>query len=212
MRLKFIANAEEILDKSGCYLEVQDTLDFKKIFNNNNPIKIEIGSGKGKFILNQALKNPDINFIGIEIYASAICKITNYAETLPSNLRIITRDVQEVFDFIPEKSVSGIFLNFSDPWPKKRHEKRRLTYASKLEGYRKILIPEGIIELKTDNVDLFEYSILSMNNYGMMYKLVCIDIYRQEKFLENNIPTEYENKFHKKGVAIKKIIAYFDEK
>jgi tRNA (guanine-N7-)-methyltransferase len=209
MRLKFISNAQEILEETGNFLNVTETINFSEVFGNNNPVKIEIGSGKGRFILNQALENPDINFIGIEIYASAICKITSYRETLPQNLRIITEDVQKLFEFIPEKSIEGIYLNFSDPWPKKRHEKRRLTYSEKLDGYKNVLVESGEIEFKTDNTDLFEYSIFSMNNYGMKFSFICIDMYRNEEFLKNNIATEYEEKFHKKGVAIKKLIAKF---
>lgn len=165
-------------------------------FGNDHPIYIEIGMGKGNFIIENAKRYPDINFIGIEKYPSvlvvALSKVLE-EEKLP-NLRLMKYDALALGDVFGKQEITQIFLNFSDPWPKSRHEKRRLTYKSFLDVYNTILIDKGSIVFKTDNRSLFEYSLYSMNNYGMQFQDVCLDLHNSEGY-EDNILTEYERKF-----------------
>jgi tRNA (guanine-N7-)-methyltransferase len=209
MRLKFNPEAERILSATNRYLKTNEIFDATQVFGNENPVHLEIGSGKGGFILQMAILNPNINFIAVEMYPSAICKISNYQETLPINLRIMCGDITKLKEKFKHGSISKVYLNFSDPWPKGKHEKRRLTYKSKLALYQDLLILNGEIQLKTDNTSFFEYSVYAMNNYGMIFDEINIDIYRNHKFLNDNVQTEYEKKFSSRGVSIKRIKAKF---
>ena len=169
MRLKNLKNAKDILKTGKYFIENPELLkrSWNKIFKNNNPIYIEIGMGKGDFIINNALQFPNINFIGIEKYDSVIARAIQKSNDLEiDNLRLIRIDalnIDEMFD----KEVEKIYLNFSDPWPKERHAKRRLTSPIFLNKYSKIFKDDNIIEMKTDNVDLFNYSkeMLEINGY-----------------------------------------------
>lgn len=200
MRVRNNKNKKEILN--NCELLIKSPFlyqgKYQEIFGNNNPINIEIGMGKGNFIYNMALSNPDINFIGIEkndtIMASAIKNI----KTLP-NLRLIIIDANEI-DKVFRKEINLIYLNFVDPWPKKRHAKRRLTYESFLKKYDLIFKNTKRIKLKTDNELLFESSIISLNNYG--YKIIDISLDLINSHILN-VKTEYEEKFIKQNVKIK---------
>ena len=169
-------------------------------FDNNNPIHIEIGMGKGNFILNMALNNPNINFIGIEKYSSvasvAIKKINNYE--VP-NLRILIMDAINLNEILKNK-VSCIYLNFSDPWPKKRHAKRRLTSPDYLKSYDSLFKDKNLIIQKTDNDDLFAYSLESLKEYGYNIDEISYDLHNTSI---PNVETEYEEKFSKKGIKIK---------
>lgn len=169
-------------------------------FANDNPIHLEIGMGKGQFILNMALKYPNINFIGVEKYSSvaalAIKKIKEY--DLP-NLKIIITDAISLPEILSSK-VSCIYLNFSDPWPKARHAKRRLTSETYLQVYDKLFKDKALIIQKTDNDDLFAFSLESLKEYG--YKIEKISYDLQSENLDN-VLTEYEEKFSKKGIKIK---------
>ena len=194
MRMRNPKYKDEVIN--NCSFLIKDTIDFE----NNNPIHIEIGMGKGNFILNKAINNPNINFIGIEKYASvasvAIKKIMEY--DLP-NLKICISDIVDLEDLLKEK-VDVIYLNFSDPWPKKRHEKRRLTSESFLKLYDNFFKDKCIIIQKTDNDDLFSYSLNSIKNYGYNIDEISFDLH------STNIPnilTEYEEKFSKEGIKIK---------
>ena len=190
MRLKHIKNAEEIISKSK-YLE-QNPRDNKgnwnKVFNNDNNIEIEIGMGKGKFIIEKAIQNPNVNFIGIEKYDSPLVSAVKKLEELElNNLRLVCIDalgIEEIFDH----EIDKIYLNFSDPWPKKRHAKRRLSSTEFLKKYDNIFKSEKIIEMKTDNDDLYEYSIESFTNNG--YEVIKADTNYFDKYT-----TEYEDKF-----------------
>ena len=208
MRLKHIKGAEEIVSNSK-YV-VKDYLDyrgkFNTLFNNNNPIHIEIGMGKGNFIIENAIKYPNINFIGIEKYDSVIVKAVRRLDTLElPNLRLIRMDatkIDEVFD----KEISEIYLNFSDPWPKDRHAKRRLTSPNFLNKYKSIVKDKVIITFKTDNRKLFEYSVMTFNSEQFTIEELSLDLYNDD--ITDNIPTEYEMKFHSKGFPIYKIRVY----
>ena len=202
MRLRNVKNAVEIVNNSK-YVITNPT-DYKgeynsKIFNNSNPIHLEIGMGKGNFIIDMAKRFPDINFIGLEMYESVVCRAIEKLENeeLP-NLRIICMDahgLEDVFD----KEISTIYLNFSDPWPKTRHAKRRLTSHVLLPIYDKIFKDECIIEQKTDNIGLFESSIVSLSTYGYVIEEISLDLANTDK--ENSL-TEYEAKFMSQGVRI----------
>lgn len=180
---------------------------WNKVFNNNNPIRIEIGMGKGDFILENALRYPNINYIGIEKYdsiiARAIQKIEGF-DNLPSNLRLIRMDAKEI-DEVFSKEIDTLYLNFSDPWPKKRHSERRLTSNTFLKKYNNIFKTDSVIIMKTDNINLFEYSLetLSQNNY--FFEKVSLDLHNSD--IIDNIMTEYEKKFTQKGIKINYLYA-----
>ncbi|MDR3215064.1 MAG: tRNA (guanosine(46)-N7)-methyltransferase TrmB [Bacilli bacterium] len=191
MRLRNNPQASNILNNSNYIIkEHQDTY-----FNDNKPLHLEIGVGKGDFIIGMALKYPDINFIGIEKYASVLVKALDKLERLNiSNVMLMNIDAQDLLSYFKQASFKTIYLNFSDPWPKKRHYKRRLTYATYLALYQKILQEDGLIRQKTDNKLLFESSLISYNNYGMLFKQVSVDLHNSEDILDN-VMSEYEKKF-----------------
>ena len=198
MRQRNVKNKQEIMDNSS-YL-VKDYKDYtgkwKKLFNNNNPIHVEIGTGKGNFIINKAIKYPNINFIGIEKFDSIIARCLQKIPEGLDNLKIVRMNALEI-DEVFKKEVDTVYLNFSDPWPKKKWHKRRLTSHLFLEKYDSIFKKEKRIVQKTDNRDLFEYSLVSLNTYG--YKLVDISLDLHNSSIEDNIETEYEAKFSKLG-------------
>ena len=206
MRLRNVKNKEEILNNSS-YL-VKNPMDNKgkwnKVFNNSNPIYIEIGMGKGKFIIENAIKYPNINFIGIEKYDSVLVRSLEKIDYL-DNLRFIRADainVDEIFD----KEIDIIYLNFSDPWPKERHRHRRLSDEYFLKRYDSLFATKKHIIMKTDNRKLFEYSIIQFTNYGYKIDNISLNLYDDD--IIDNIPTEYENKFQSKGLPIYKIEIY----
>ena len=204
MRQRNVKNKKIIIENSDYYIsEPNDYLGkWSKVFKNSNPIEIEIGTGKGKFIIEKALRNPDINFIGIEksdsILALALKKIP---EGL-NNLKMLRLDAKEI-DSIFKKEISTIYLNFSDPWPKNRHEKRRLTSGVFLKKYDSIFKNKAHIIMKTDNKDLFSYSIKSLNNAGYYIENITFDLESLND--SENIKTEYEEKFTKLGNSIYRI-------
>ncbi|MHA6253484.1 tRNA (guanosine(46)-N7)-methyltransferase TrmB [Oceanobacillus sp. CAU 1775] len=174
---------------------------WKNIFKKEQPIHLEIGTGKGQFIVGMAKSYPEINFIGIEVAKSIIVTAGEKAlEEKLDNLILIHADANNLLDYFATDEISGLYLNFSDPWPKNRHEKRRLTYKKFLEQYQEVLIPHGEITLKTDNRGLFEYSLVSFTSYGMKLEEVNLDLHEIED--EKNIMTEYEEKFSAKGHPI----------
>ena len=197
MRLKHIKDADKIIKKSNYIIENPEEYKGKwnKLFNNDNNIEIEIGTGKGKFIIEKALQNSNINFIGIEKYDSPLVSAVKKLEELDiNNLRLICYDAFTI-DNIFDKEISKIYLNFSDPWPKKRHTKRRLTSSRFIEKYDLIFKDTKMIEMKTDNDDLFDYSCESFSEYG--YKIVSKDTNHI-----SDITTEYEDKFRSIGKNI----------
>lgn len=181
---------------SNCNFLIKDTINFEK----KQPIHIEIGMGKGNFILNMALNNPNINYIGIEKYSSvasvAIKKMMDY--DLP-NLKIIISDVINLEELL-KNQVDVIYLNFSDPWPKKRHAKRRLTSLDFLKLYDNLFRNECKIIMKTDNDDLFAFSLESLKDYGYSIEELSYDLHKENIF---NVMTEYEEKFSQMGIKIK---------
>ncbi|MFD1388254.1 tRNA (guanosine(46)-N7)-methyltransferase TrmB [Oceanobacillus oncorhynchi subsp. oncorhynchi] len=182
--------------------------EWKKVFGNDNPIHVEIGSGKGQFITGMAKQHPDINFIGIEVAKSIIVStVQKVDEEALDNIRLLNEDANDLLAIFEENEIGQIYLNFSDPWPKNRHEKRRLTFRSFLEQYQHILPESGQIVLKTDNRGLFEYSLVSFSNYGMKLIEVNLDLHAIED--ETNVKTEYEEKFASMGHFIYRCTAQF---
>ncbi|HNZ50301.1 MAG TPA: tRNA (guanosine(46)-N7)-methyltransferase TrmB [Bacilli bacterium] len=167
---------------------------WQDVFANNHPIYLEIGMGKGQFISEHARRHPDINYIGLEKYDSIVLKAAQRLEKefLP-NLRLLRADAKNLELIFQPGEITTIFLNFSDPWPKERHAKRRLTFDNFLRTYEQILSRPGIIELKTDNRHLFEYSLLKFNEHG--YRLLAINLHLHEQANPDVITTEYEDKF-----------------
>ena len=195
------------------YVFTEDMLKKEKwksnVFKNENPLHIEIGSGKGRFITTLAGLNPDINYLGIEKYSSVLLKLLKKQEELDlPNLRLIRMDATDITDAFGQGEVDMIYLNFSDPWPKDRHAKRRLTSDRFLSAYEKILRPGGIVEFKTDNRDLFDFSAESVNDQpGWELLYLTHDLYADEDHMMKNVPTEYELKFTAAGNKINKLIA-----
>ena len=193
MRLRNVKNKEEILSASN-YL-VKDPTSFKgrwnEYFGNNNPIDIEIGMGKGQFLIECARNHPDINYIGIEKYDSIVAKALPKIPEDLKNICVIRADAHMIEDFF-QNEIHQIFLNFSDPWPKKRHHQRRLSSEEFLKRYDSIFVGEKVIEMRTDNRDLFEYSLVSFSQYGYVFEEISLDLHK------DTIPeetTEYEDKF-----------------
>ena len=197
MRLKHIKNAEEIISKSKYLVKSprENKGNWNKVFNNDNNIEVEIGMGKGKFIIEKAIQNPNINYIGIEKYDSPLVSAVKKLEELEiNNLKLICIDalgIEEVFDH----EIDKIYLNFSDPWPKKRHAKRRLTSSIFLNKYENLFKNEKHIEMKTDNDDLYDYSCESFIENGY-------DILKTDNNYLDTIRTEYEDKFISLGKNI----------
>lgn len=206
MRLKNVKGAKEIIEVGKYYVNNPEDYKgkWKSVFDNDNELHIEIGMGKGDFIINNAIKYPNINFIGIEKFDSVIVRAIQKSNELElSNLKLIRLDALNL-ENIFEKEVDRIYLNFSDPWPKDRHAKRRLTSPIFLNIYDSLFKNDKIIEMKTDNIDLFNYSVESLmeNNYNIEY--LTNDLHSENV---DNIPTEYEEKFSSRGIKINKLIA-----
>ncbi|MGT2771577.1 tRNA (guanosine(46)-N7)-methyltransferase TrmB [Streptococcus marimammalium] len=211
MRVRRRKGAQEHLENHPNYvvLKLEDSKGkWAKIFGNNNPIHVEVGSGKGRFITKMAEKNPDINYIGIDIQMSVLSYALDkvLASKLP-NIKLLWVDGSELTNYFEKGEISLLYLNFSDPWPKTRHEKRRLTYKSFLKIYEMILPKHGEIHFKTDNRGLFEYSLASFSQYGMTLKQVWLDLHASD--YEQNVMTEYEEKFSNKGQVIYRVEVQF---
>lgn len=181
---------------------------WKEIFQNDHPIHIEIGTGKGQFLAGMAKQHPDINFIGIEMAKSIIVSAVQKAiDSETDNLLLLNENAADLREIFAENEIATIYLNFSDPWPKNRHEKRRLTYHTFLEQYKEVLDSEGKVIFKTDNRGLFEYSLVSFSDYGMKLEEINLDLHAIHDPL--NVMTEYEEKFAAKGQVIYRSRASF---
>lgn len=202
MRLKKIKGAQDIISKSPYIIMSPEDYygKYQELFNNNQPIRVEIGTGKGDFIIALAKKYPHINFIGIEKFDSVLIRVVQKqdVENLP-NLRLICMDALNI-DKIFKQEIECIYLNFSDPWPKKRHERRRLTSPIFLEKYSHVFKDKGHIIMKTDNRSLFEYSLMTLVNNSYKINKLSLDLHHSD--IEDNIPTEYESRFVLEGKVI----------
>lgn len=213
MRLRNIPRADGVIDAHHTVIKKPEEQKGKwnHVFGNEKPIQIEIGMGKGQFILNMAKAHPEINFIGIERYSSVLLRALEKYDTeefeMLENIRFICMDAREIENVFAPAEVDKIFLNFSDPWPKARHAKRRLTSTEFLARYEKVLVESGRVEFKTDNTELFNFSLEQVKEAGWALIAYTYDLHHQEEMNEGNIMTEYEQKFSEKGNLINKLIA-----
>lgn len=210
MRLRNVKGARENIASSQFVIHNPEEYKgkWRELFQNNNPIHIEIGMGKGKFIQTLASNNPNINYIGIEKYSSVLIRAIEKRNELDiKNLYFIRMDAEEIVNIFEEGEVSQIYLNFSDPWPKDRHAKRRLTSKEFFGRYNTILKKDGIVIFKTDNRELFDFSVEEIPQANWKLKEVTYDLHNSE-FVEGNVMTEYEEKFVTEGKPINRLVAY----
>ena len=215
MRLRHIKGAEQQIAESPYVIQNPEAFkgNWSACFGNDAPIEIEVGMGKGRFLMEMAALNPEINYVGIEMYDSvllrAVQKMEEKAaqETAPGNLRFIRMDARELPLAFGKNEVDRIYLNFSDPWPKERHAKRRLTSRQFFERYDQILAPQGVVEFKTDNRPLFEFSLEETEEAGWKIMAHTFDLHHDPTMNEGNVMTEYEEKFSSMGNPIYKLIA-----
>ena len=210
MRLRNVPGSREAIADSPLAINEPKKLKGKwnEEFGNNNPIRIEIGMGKGEFITQLAMENPDINYVGIEKYSSVLIRAIEKCEDIEiKNLRFIRMEAEYIQDVFEKDEVDRIYLNFSDPWPKDRHAKRRLTSKQFFERYDGILKKDGIVEFKTDNDLLFQFSLEQVPEAGWNLDKFTWDLHNDEEMVKGNVMTEYESKFSAMGNPIHKLIA-----
>lgn len=209
MRLRNIPGSREVIAESEYVIHEPQNYkgNWKGIFGNDHPICVEIGMGKGRFIMDLARMNPDINYIGIEKYSSVLFKGIKKMESDPlPNLCFIRMEAEQITDVFARGEVDRIYLNFSDPWPKDRHAKRRLPSREFLHRYDEILVKDGVIELKTDNRDLFRFALEELAPAGWHLDRVTEDLHHDKEMMQGNVMTEYEEKFSSIGNPIYKYI------
>lgn len=210
MRLKNVPGSREAIEDSEFAVDFPKQIKGKwkeERFSNDNPIYIEVGMGKGRFITESARRNPNINYIGIEKYSSVLIRAIQKLEEEPlPNLCFIRMDAEEIEEVFGKGEVDRIYLNFSDPWPKDRHAKRRLPSRQFLQRFDKILSRDGVIEFKTDNRELFEFGLIEAKEAGWNILKETFDLHKDEEMNRGNILTEYEEKFSLQGNPICKYI------
>lgn len=201
--IDYLESNDQLVDVNNNYSK-----KIKEFFSKDQPLHIEVGTGMGTFITTLAQNNPDINYVGIEIDKNVMIRVTEKVVDLGlENVRLVLLDANKLMDYFNENEVDKVYLNFSDPWPKNRHAKRRLTHSNFLSSYKQLLKENTIVEFKTDNRGLFEFSLISMNTYGMKFENLNLDVHADEP--ETNIRTEYEEKFSQRGHKIYWIQASF---
>ena len=214
MRLRNIPRADGVIKSHP--MVVQDAQEsrgnWKNIFGNDRPVYLEIGMGKGRFLMNMAKEHPLVNFVGIERYSSVLLRALEKYDTEEykelQNIRFLCMDATEIEDVFNQSEIRKIYLNFSDPWPKARHARRRLTSGTFLDRYAKILPPGGNLEFKTDNTELFRFSLEEIREKeGWRLDKYTYDLHRNDEMNQGNIMTEYEEKFSSLGNPINKLIA-----
>lgn len=209
MRLRNIPNAMDKLTLCSSFVNEPASYRGKwhEYFGNHNPVYLEIGSGRGTFITTLAAMNPHVNYIALEKFPTPLVKlIKKIPEAGQKNLAVISMDAEQLEECFASGEITGIYLNFSDPWPKKRHAKRRLTSSQFLPLYRHVLSDNGILEFKTDNRGLFDFSVESFTESTFTLKDITYDLYNSP-LLDGNVQTEYEMRFVTLGNPIHKLIA-----
>ena len=212
MRLRNIPGADDVIRQHPIAVkdEKEQKGKWKQLFGNDNPVYIEIGMGKGQFILTLAKQNPDVNYIGIERYSSVLLRALEKFDTEEycelRNIRFVCMNAMEIAEVFEPGEVDRIYLNFSDPWPKARHANRRLTSVKFLEQYEKVLAEGGLIEFKTDNRPLFEFSLEQVEEAGWKLLAHTFDLHHEDAMKEGNVMTEYEEKFSSMGNPIHKLV------
>ena len=213
MRLRNIPGADDVIQGHSIAVknEKENKGKWNVVFQNDFPIHIEIGMGKGQFLLNLAKQNPNINYVGIERYSSVLLRALEKYDTEEfcqmENVRFICMDAMELPDVFERGEVAKIYLNFSDPWPKARHARRRLTSTQFLAQYDKVLAKDGVVEFKTDNRPLFEFSLEQVEEAGWKLLGKTFDLHHDMEMNKGNVMTEYEEKFSSMGNSIHKLIA-----
>lgn len=214
MRLRNIPGSREAIAASE-YVIQESIMEEKKgcwqeVFGNDQPLYLEVGMGKGRFITDLALTYPDRNYVGIEKYSSVLLRALEKREQLPevSNLLFLRMDAEDLPKVFGKNEVDGIYLNFSDPWPKDRHAKRRLPSKEFLARYDQILKPEGRVEFKTDNSLLFDFALEQVKEAGWILDACTYDLHHDPVLSQGNIMTEYEERFSSKGNPIHKMIIH----
>lgn len=210
MRMRKKKNVHQRIEKCGS-LYVQNPTEYKgnwnELFGNDNPIHIEVGCGKGNFISGMAKAHPDVNYIAVELCIDVmVIAVEKAFESNVSNVKFINADARLLAECFAEGECGRVYLNFSDPWPKSGHYKRRLTYKDFLDIYRRILTDDGEIHFKTDNMHLFEFSICSFSQNNFKLKNVSLDLHNSN--FEGNVMTEYEQRFSELGQPIYRLEAY----
>ena len=211
MRLKNVPGSREAIAESDFVVHEPEKIkgSWKALFDNQNPLHIEIGMGKGKFIYEMARRNPAVNYIGIEKYSSVLLRAVQKMEEEPLvNLKFIRMDAEDITDVFAENEVDRIYLNFSDPWPKDRHAKRRLPSKEFLARYDQLLVKDGFLEFKTDNRGLFDFAVEQLPEAGWKAEKITYDLHHDEEMVRGNVMTEYEEKFSSMGNPICKYIIY----
>ncbi|MEY8426925.1 tRNA (guanosine(46)-N7)-methyltransferase TrmB [Lachnospiraceae bacterium 46-15] len=210
MRLRNIPGADEAVGNSRWVVQEPEAWKGKwgEIFGNDNPVHIEVGMGKGQFVTEMALRYPNINYVGIERYTSVLLRALQKREKMEEipNLYYLCIDARDLPDIFAPDEVEKIYLNFSDPWPKDRHAKRRLPSREFLRRYDKILKESGKVEFKTDNRGLFEFALEEVKESGWELEACTFDLHHNEEMMQGNVMTEYEEKFSEKGNPIHKMI------
>lgn len=209
MRLRNITGADTYIENSQYVVQDEKSKKgcWSEVFGRKAPLHIEVGMGKGQFMMQLALQNPDINYVGIEMYSSVLLRAVQKMEEAPmDNLRFIRMDAREIEEAFDKGEVDKIYLNFSDPWPKDRHAKRRLPSRQFLARFDQILKKEGNLEFKTDNRDLFDFAVEEVEPAGWKIDAITYDLHHDEVMNRGNILTEYEEKFSSKGNPIYKYI------
>lgn len=211
MRLRNVTGSREVIAESR-YVVPEDSLHdmpgkWHALFGNQQPIHLEIGMGKGKFIHTMAMEHPEINYLGIEKYSTVLLRAVQKMEAMElPNLKFLRMDAEEITQVFGPGEVDRIYLNFSDPWPKDRHAKRRLPSKEFLARYDQILAKDGWIEFKTDNRALFDFAVEELQPSGWKAKVVTYDLHADPALMEGNVMTEYEEKFSAMGNPICKYV------
>lgn len=214
MRLRNITGSREVI--AGNRFVVHEPEEYagkwKELFGNDHPVYVEIGMGKGRFLMESAARHPEVNFVGIEKYSSVLLRAIQKMEALeqegkaPANVKFIRMDAEDITKVFDREELDRIYLNFSDPWPKDRHAKRRLPSRQFLARYDRILKKEGTLEFKTDNRRLFDFAVEELKAAGWKIRELTYDLHRDERLNEGNIMTEYEERFSSQGNPICKYI------
>ncbi len=209
MRLRNITGSREAIADSKYVIHEPRICKgrWREIFGNGNPVRVEIGMGKGRFIMELARMNPDVNYVGIEKYSSVLFRGIQKMEAEPlPNLFFIRMEAEEITEVFGREEVDRIYLNFSDPWPKDRHAKRRLPSREFLHRYDEILVRDGVIEFKTDNADLFQFALEELEPAGWHIDKMTRDLHHDDEMMRGNVMTEYEERFSSQGKPICKYI------
>lgn len=212
MRLRNIPEAKNIVANSPFVIQKPDTLrgNWKEFWKNGHAVHLEVGMGKGRFLMEMSRRHPENNYLGMELYDSVLLRAIQRRQALEEpleNLYFLCADARTLPEIFAEREVQKIYLNFSDPWPKARHAKRRLTSRQFLARYRQILSPDGTVEFKTDNRSLFEFSLQEVRESGWTLVAHTYDLHSDEAMNRGNVMTEYEEKFSSMGNPIYKLVA-----